>query len=121
MACRTAAELDAAGVLALAFPLHPPGRPEKSRRSELTSSLPLLVVQGTRDAFGTAAEMVDAVGEHPAEVAAVTGADHGLRVGRSGPLTQGEADELLLLAVQRWLRAVLRTPPAGNQPGRRGR
>lgn len=121
VACRTAAELDVAGILALAFPLHPPGRPDKSRRSELASDLPLLVVQGTRDAFGTAAEIVEAVEEQPAEVAAISGADHGLRVSRSGPLTQGEADELVLLAVQRWLRAVVRTATAGNQPGRRGR
>lgn len=50
VACRTAAELGAAGVLALAFPLHPPGRPEKSRAQELLGAgRPTLVVQGSRD------------------------------------------------------------------------
>jgi predicted alpha/beta-hydrolase family hydrolase len=40
-------------VLCLAFPVHPPGRPEKSRLPELTSvTLPILVVQGERDPFG---------------------------------------------------------------------
>ena len=38
VACRTATALGAAGVLALAFPLHPPGRPEKSRADELTGA-----------------------------------------------------------------------------------
>jgi len=53
VACRTAASQGAAGVLALAFPLHPPGRPEKSRAAELAlPGVPLLVVQGRTDAFG---------------------------------------------------------------------
>lgn len=52
VACRTAEALGAAGVLALAFPLHPPGRPEKSRQSELPRMLPTLVVNGDRDPFG---------------------------------------------------------------------
>ena len=52
VACRTAARTGAVGVLALAFPLHPPGRPEKSRLSELPTDLPTLVVNGDRDPFG---------------------------------------------------------------------
>jgi len=53
VACRTAEDVGASGVLCLAFPLHPPGRPEKSRLTELTSvTVPTLVVQGDRDAFG---------------------------------------------------------------------
>ena len=53
VACRTSDDVDAAGVLCLAFPLHPPGRPEKSRLPELTAvTLPTLVVQGKRDPFG---------------------------------------------------------------------
>jgi len=53
VACRTAAELDAAAVLCLAFPVHPPGKPEKSRLDELDSvRVPTLVVQGESDPFG---------------------------------------------------------------------
>jgi uncharacterized protein len=53
VACRTAAATGAAGVLCLAFPVHPPGRPEKSRLDELDAvSVPVLVVQGTSDPFG---------------------------------------------------------------------
>jgi predicted alpha/beta-hydrolase family hydrolase len=52
VACRTAADLGAAGVLALAFPLHPPGKPDRSRAPELPSDVPTLVVNGDRDPFG---------------------------------------------------------------------
>jgi uncharacterized protein len=53
VACRTAAEVGASAVLCLAFPVHPPGRPEKSRLDELDAvEVPTLVVQGERDPFG---------------------------------------------------------------------
>jgi predicted alpha/beta-hydrolase family hydrolase len=53
VACRTSDDVGATGVLCLAFPVHPPGRPEKSRLAELTAvTVPTLVVQGERDPFG---------------------------------------------------------------------
>jgi hypothetical protein len=53
VACRTAAATGASAVLCLAFPVHPPGRPEKSRLDELDAvKVPTLVVQGERDPFG---------------------------------------------------------------------
>jgi uncharacterized protein len=53
VACRTAGAVGAAGVLCLAFPVHPPGRPEKSRLGELDAvEVPVLVVQGSSDPFG---------------------------------------------------------------------
>jgi uncharacterized protein len=53
VACRTAAEAGARSVIALAFPLHPPGRPEQSRVDELRAAGPqVLVVNGERDPFG---------------------------------------------------------------------
>jgi hypothetical protein len=78
VACRTAGGLGAAGVLALAFPLHPPGRPDRSRAAELPVDLPTLVVNGDRDAFGV-----------PEAVGAVTvvvrpGATHDLRKDLAG-------------------------------------
>lgn len=123
VACRTADAAGAVGVLALAFPLHPPGRPERSRASELVADRPLLAVQGTRDPFGSDTELEEALAGRPrAAVTGIPGADHGLRVARTGPLTQGEADELLLLAVRRWAQTLVRGATAvGNQPGRRGR
>ncbi|MGH3780004.1 MAG: alpha/beta hydrolase family protein, partial [Pseudonocardiaceae bacterium] len=53
VACRTAAAGGAVAVLCLAFPVHPPGRPERSRMDELDGvDVPVLVVQGERDPFG---------------------------------------------------------------------
>ena len=53
VACRTVAETGADAVLCLAFPVHAPGRPEKSREHELDAvELPVLVVQGESDPFG---------------------------------------------------------------------
>jgi hypothetical protein len=52
VACRTARALGAVGVLALAFPLHPPGRPDRSRADELDSAMPTLIVNGDADPFG---------------------------------------------------------------------
>jgi predicted alpha/beta-hydrolase family hydrolase len=80
VACRTAARHGAAGVLALAFPLHPPGRPEKSRAGELTAVVvPLVVVQGETDAMGAPADIAAALSGRPgASVYAVPG-DHSLK------------------------------------------
>jgi hypothetical protein len=53
VACRTARAAGARAVLALAFPLHPPGRPDRSRAAELRSAgTEVLVVNGARDPFG---------------------------------------------------------------------
>ena len=53
VACRTAAAVDAVAVIALAFPLRPPGRPERSRAAELRiPGRKLLIVSGDRDPFG---------------------------------------------------------------------
>jgi uncharacterized protein len=53
VACRTAQAAGARAVVALAFPLHPPGRPERSRADELRAAgTPVLVVNGDRDPFG---------------------------------------------------------------------
>ncbi len=100
VACRTAVSLGAVGVIALAYPLHPPGRPERSRADELPA-LPTLVVQGERDAFGTPGEVV-AAAPHHVSLIAVAGADHALRVSRKAPITQSEADEIVGLGVRRW-------------------
>jgi uncharacterized protein len=52
VACRTATAVGAVGVVALAFPLHPPGKPERSRAAELATGVPTLVINGDRDPFG---------------------------------------------------------------------
>jgi predicted alpha/beta-hydrolase family hydrolase len=53
VACRTAVQASARGVIALAFPLHPPGRPERSRDDELRQAgVEVVVIAGDRDPFG---------------------------------------------------------------------
>jgi hypothetical protein len=62
VACRTARAVGAAGCVAVAFPLHPPGRPERSRADELAAvGVPVLVVQGQRDPFGAPDEVRQAL------------------------------------------------------------
>jgi uncharacterized protein len=73
VACRTAGATGAVGILALAFPLHPPGHPEKSRALELEVDVPLLIMQGARDPFGGPDQFPAGV-----EVHEVAGADHRL-------------------------------------------
>jgi uncharacterized protein len=107
-AARTARELGASGLVALAFPLHPPGRPERSRLDELSAvSVPTLVVQGERDAFGRPEEFPPDV-----ELTVVPGADHGFAVPRRGPVS---AEEALAVVVEAVLEFVVRDvvgPPA---------
>jgi len=107
VACRTSASVGASGVVCLSFPLHPPGSgPEKSRLAELLlAEVPVLVLQGDRDTFGTAATVVaevagartDAGAASPIRddihVVEVPGADHGLKTLKASPLTaRGVAD-----------------------------
>lgn len=98
VACRTASELGAAAVLALAFPLHPPGRPERSRDDELTGAVPTLVVNGDRDPFGVPA------GRPGVRVVVVPGERHELR----------NAPQAVAEAVIEWLRSAVLS---GRVPG----
>ncbi|MFD5271312.1 alpha/beta family hydrolase [Streptomyces sp. NPDC058335] len=99
VACRTAAELGAHAVLALSFPLHPPGRPEKSRAAELLGAgVPTLVVQGGNDPFGKPAEFPDG----PYDLVEVPYGDHGFAVPKRAPVTQGQALETITAAVLPW-------------------
>lgn len=98
-AARCAGDLGAVGVLALAFPLHPPGRPERSRLDELTGAgVPTLVVQGERDPMGTPEEFPETT-----DLTVVPFADHGLRVPARAGLSQAEALDLVVEAVLEWL------------------
>jgi predicted alpha/beta-hydrolase family hydrolase len=75
VACRTVQQVGARAVVALAFPLHPPGKPDKSRASELQVAVPLRIVQGLSDPFGRPAEFPEGL-----DLVAVPG-DHSLRKG----------------------------------------
>lgn len=92
VACRTAAEGGAVAVLCLAFPVHPPGRPDRDRTPELAAvHAPVLVVQGERDPFGRPTPC------HHREVVLLQG-DHSLKADLDG----------VRRAVSEWLDRVLR-------------
>lgn len=108
-ACRIARRVGARGVLALSFPLHPPGRPDRSRLFELQGSrVRTLVVQGERDPFGAPEEFPGDV-----DLAVVPAADHSMRVPKSAPLSQDDALAVVLEATLEW---VVREV-AGNRKG----
>ncbi|WP_345764058.1 alpha/beta hydrolase family protein [Diaminobutyricibacter sp. McL0608] len=101
VACRTAADVAAVAVVCLAFPLHPPGSPEKSRLSELLApEVPVLVLQGERDTFGSAALLTSEVGTRSnIRIVTVPGADHGMKVAASAALNARGVAELVTTSV----------------------
>jgi predicted alpha/beta-hydrolase family hydrolase len=75
-----------AGIVALGYPLHPPGRPQQLRDAHLPKIVvPVLVVQGSRDTFGTPAELTPVVARMaaPVTVHVVEGGDHSFAVART--------------------------------------
>lgn len=108
-ACRIARSVGAKGVLALSFPLHPPGRPERSRLPELLGArVPVLVVQGEKDPFGTPEEFPSHL-----DLAVVPAADHGMKVAKSAPVDQEDALAVVLEATLEWVVREI----AGNRGG----
>ncbi|MFF3320625.1 alpha/beta family hydrolase [Streptomyces sp. NPDC002889] len=101
VACRTAVELGAVGVLALSFPLHPPGRPERSRVQELLDAgVPTLVVQGGNDPFGRPDEFPDGA----YELVEVPHGDHGFAVPKRAGVGEAETLQMITDAVRDWTR-----------------
>ena len=102
VACRTGLRTGAVGVLALAFPLHPPGKPEKSRIDELLSTgLPTLIVQGAVDPFGTPAEFPALPSSH--ELIALPAGGHEFAVRKTQEPVLGAVTE----AVTAWILSVI--------------
>ncbi|QIK71122.1 hydrolase [Propioniciclava coleopterorum] len=97
IACRTWTP-DLAGVLALSFPLHPPGKPEASRAAEMEPvGVPMLLVSGARDPFGSPAEFADALARTqggPRNLIVVPGATHSFPAAASGKVVAA-AEEFL--------------------------
>ncbi|HEY1133083.1 MAG TPA: alpha/beta family hydrolase, partial [Nocardioides sp.] len=101
---------EAVGIVLLAFPLHPPGRPERSRRDELAGVLEAgvrtLVVQGENDAMGRPEEVAAAFGGELPEgldLVVVPSADHGLKVPKRAPLTIEDVQALIVESVLEWV------------------
>ena len=74
--------LKAAGLVLISYPLHPPGKPDKLRTDHFPAiDVPCLFISGTRDAFGTPDELIEATKAIKGAVTHVwvDGGDHGLR------------------------------------------
>ena len=101
--------LGVAGLLCLGYPFHPPGRPEQLRTKHLEGlATPALIVQGTRDPFGTKAE-VEGYRLSPAiRVLWLEDGDHDLRPRRASGFAAAEHLATMARAVAEW---------AGRLPG----
>jgi predicted alpha/beta-hydrolase family hydrolase len=91
------------GIVVFGYPLHPPGRPDRPRVEHLPAiHVPVLIVQGERDAFGTPSELEGPIAtmKAPATLHVVPGADHSLVLrGRS----RDAALESVLSTVADWM------------------
>ncbi len=107
VACRTAASVGALGCLALAFPLHPPWRPQQTRLPELQGSgVPTLVIQGERDVFGAAEAFLEVAGS--IQIAPIADADHEFAVPRSSGRSASLVRVDVVGCVLAWLRELVR-------------
>ena len=91
--------LPARALVLISYPLHPPGKPERARTEHLPAlQVPCLFVSGTRDSFGTPAELEAATATVPGPVTHVwvDGGDHGLRR-RDAEVSEAVRDWLLAL------------------------
>jgi uncharacterized protein len=109
-----------AGLVLLGYPLHPPGRPEQRRDKHLPSvERPMLFVQGSRDAFGTPAELSPIVASladvsEATRLYVVEGGDHSFRVARADAARQAAANDDVYRTVAEWVSSI--TPPSRVKP-----
>jgi len=97
------------GIVLLGYPLHPPGRPQERRDAHLPDvRCPMLFVQGSRDTFGTPAELEPVLASlrAPATLHVVDGGDHSFKV-HGGGLRQAEVFLDVQRTIAKWLRGVI--------------
>ena len=103
------AALPVAGLVLLGYPLHPPGRPAERRDKHLPAiARPMLFVQGTRDAFGTPAELAPILGalQPPPALHVVAQGDHSFKLPRKDPAAQSALYAGIRQVIADWLRSV---------------
>ena len=101
------------GLVFLGYPLHPPGKPEQRRDAHLPAiQEPMLFVQGTRDAFGGAAEIHALLSRlSRATLHEIAGGDHSFKV-PGGKAKQEPVFLSILDTVVEWMRALTAGKPA---------
>jgi len=101
---------DLAGLVFLGYPLHPPGRPDRLRAKHLSDiKVPMLFVQGSRDAFGTPDELRPIVTplEPPADAYVVEGGDHSFKVRKGAGVSQEDIYRAIQDHIAAWLHEVV--------------
>ena len=101
---------DLAGLVFLGYPLHPPGRPDRLRAAHLRDvKAPMLFVQGSRDAFGTPAELQPILTrlEPAADLFVVEGGDHSFKVPKSAGVRQQDVYRAIQDRIETWLRMIV--------------
>lgn len=94
------------GVIALGYPLHPPGKPDQQRIAHLPDiRVPVLIVQGERDGFGTPDELQPAIDRMSARVTlhVVAHGDHSLGVPKTAGVAQKDVYATVLDAIASWV------------------
>ena len=101
--------VDVAGLVLLGYPLHPPGRPDRRRDAHLPRiGKPILVVQGSRDSFGTPAELRAVLAPlTAARLDIVDGADHSLNLRRASAPPREEIYATVMDTIVRWVRTIV--------------
>jgi uncharacterized protein len=80
MASMVADEMNVRGLICFGYPFHPPGKPERTRTAHLEDlRTPALILQGTRDPFGTPDDVSAYVLSETIHVEWLTGGDHSLK------------------------------------------
>jgi predicted alpha/beta-hydrolase family hydrolase len=95
------------GLVLLGYPLHPPGRPDQRRDAHLPAvQRPMLFVQGSRDAFGTPAELAPVLAAlSPAPTLhVVEGGDHSFKLSRKDATTQASVYDDVQRTIVEWIR-----------------
>jgi len=101
--------LECDALLLLAYPLHPPGRPEQLRDAHLPAiKVPVLCFNGTRDPFCTPSLMEEALKRVTTDwqMEWVEGADHSFHVPKSSGRTDGEVLESIADKVSAWVQSI---------------
>lgn len=81
-----------AGVICLGYPFHPPGKPEKMRTAHLEAMrTPCLIVQGTRDTFGTPGDVASYTLSNAIRLHWIESGDHSLKPLKSSGRTMDDS------------------------------
>jgi len=105
-------QLAISGLVLLGYPLHPPGRAAQRRDKHLPSiQAPMLVVQGSRDAFGTPAELEPVLAAMPrtATLHVVPGGDHSFKVARAAEPAQAAIMDGIYRTIASWIASTIAT------------